>query len=143
MMNNLSSFCILTCLLTVSMPALPAQASIIQLGPGQSIQEAIDAATPGDIIEILPGTYHESINVTKSLILRGISGEDRPILVARDRGNTVRVLANRTRLEGLSLTGATDWSMAGVQVCLKIILSQTIPCKATQSAFLCLLEITQ
>jgi TusA-related sulfurtransferase len=31
------------------------------LGPGQSIQKAIDAANPGDIIEILPGTYNESI----------------------------------------------------------------------------------
>ncbi len=86
------------------------------MGPGQSIQKAIDAASPGDIIEILPGTYNESINITKSLILRGISGKDRPILFAPDRGNTVRIFANRTRLEGLSLTGATDWSMAAVEV---------------------------
>ena len=104
MINNLQSFCILA----VFMLALPAQASIISLGPGQSIQKAIDAANPGDIIEISPGTYKESINITKSLILRGISGKDRPILVARDKGNIVRVYANRTRLEDLSLTGATD-----------------------------------
>jgi parallel beta-helix repeat protein len=112
MINNLSLFCILA----VFMLAIPVQASIISLGPGQSIQTAIDAATPGDIIEILPGTYHESINITKSLILRGISGKDRPILVSRDKGNTIRIFANRTRLEDLSLSGATDWSMAAVQV---------------------------
>ena len=112
MINNSQSFCILA----VLMLAIPAQASIISLGPGQSIQKAIDAADNGDIIEISPGTYKESININKSLILRGIFGKDRPILVSRDKGNTVRIFANRTRLENLSLTGATDWSMAAVQV---------------------------
>ncbi|MCK9566691.1 MAG: right-handed parallel beta-helix repeat-containing protein, partial [Methanothrix sp.] len=114
--SNLPSRYILACLLAVFMLALSAQASIISLEHGQSIQKAIDVANPGDIIEILPGTYNENINITKSLILRGISGKDRPILVSRDRGDTVRILANGTRLEGLSLTGATDWSMAAVQV---------------------------
>jgi nitrous oxidase accessory protein NosD len=76
----------------------------------------LKGASPCDIIGILPGIYNESINITKSLILRGISGKDRQILFAPDRGNSVRIFANSTRLESLSLTGAKGRSMAAVQV---------------------------
>lgn len=38
---------------------------------GESIQEAVDAARPGDTIVVLPGTYHESVQITKPLTLRG------------------------------------------------------------------------
>ncbi|MFE5243831.1 MULTISPECIES: right-handed parallel beta-helix repeat-containing protein [unclassified Streptomyces] len=41
--------------------------------PGESIQSAVDAAHPGDTIVILPGTYHESVLVTKpGLTLQGM-----------------------------------------------------------------------
>lgn len=39
--------------------------------PGESIQEAVDAAQPGDSITVLAGTYHESVQITKPLTLRG------------------------------------------------------------------------
>ncbi|MFC9298898.1 nitrous oxide reductase family maturation protein NosD [Streptomyces sp. NPDC057011] len=39
--------------------------------PGESIQEAVDAAQPGDSITVLAGTYHESVHITKPLTLRG------------------------------------------------------------------------
>ncbi|MFI1396933.1 nitrous oxide reductase family maturation protein NosD [Streptomyces sp. NPDC020681] len=40
--------------------------------PGESIQKAVDAAKPGDSIVIYPGTYRESVLVTKDrLTLRG------------------------------------------------------------------------
>lgn len=39
---------------------------------GQSIQAAVDAARPGDTIDIRPGTYHESVLIKKAdLTLRG------------------------------------------------------------------------
>ncbi|MFC5070308.1 nitrous oxide reductase family maturation protein NosD [Kitasatospora cinereorecta] len=41
--------------------------------PGASIQSAVDAASPGDTVIILPGTYRESVLITKpGLTLRGI-----------------------------------------------------------------------
>ncbi|MFI8189522.1 nitrous oxide reductase family maturation protein NosD [Streptomyces sp. NPDC085946] len=43
--------------------------------PGQSIQQAVDAAKPGDTVLLLPGTHRGSVRVTTSgLTLRGMGG---------------------------------------------------------------------
>ncbi len=42
--------------------AAPAGAVTIIVSPGESVQAAIDAATPGDRIEVQPGTYVENID---------------------------------------------------------------------------------
>lgn len=51
--------------------APPAVAAGRTVHPGESIQKAVDAARPGDSIFVLAGTYHESVNITKRLTLRG------------------------------------------------------------------------
>ncbi len=38
---------------------------------GQSIQTAIDASSPGDIVLVNPGTYHENVILYKKVILQG------------------------------------------------------------------------
>ncbi|WP_412566295.1 nitrous oxide reductase family maturation protein NosD [Streptomyces nojiriensis] len=39
--------------------------------PGDSIQDAVNYARPGDIITVMPGTYYENVLITKRVTLRG------------------------------------------------------------------------
>lgn len=43
----------------------------VTIGPGSSIQAAIDAASPGDVICLKAGTWEENIEITKDLTLQG------------------------------------------------------------------------
>lgn len=51
----------------------PAGASAVHIVlPGQSIQAAVDAASPGDTIQLEPGVYRESVTITTNdITLRG------------------------------------------------------------------------
>ncbi|MEU7365398.1 right-handed parallel beta-helix repeat-containing protein [Streptomyces hygroscopicus] len=73
----------LTAVLVIELAQLPgahaapadraATSHVVQ--PGQSIQAAVDAAAPGDTIEIRPGTYRENLQITTDrLTLRGAGG---------------------------------------------------------------------
>jgi pectin methylesterase-like acyl-CoA thioesterase len=55
-----------------------------------SIQAAIDAANPGDMIEVQSCAYDERINVSKQLTIRGIdTGYGKPIIDAHHSGNSI------------------------------------------------------
>jgi hypothetical protein len=58
---------------TLVAPAASAAASkTIVVGPGQSIQAAVDQASPGDTVLIKPGVYHQSVQIrTNGITLRG------------------------------------------------------------------------
>ncbi len=50
----------------------PASADTIDVLPGESIQAAVNHASPGDVIVVHPGIYHESVTVNVDhLTLRG------------------------------------------------------------------------
>lgn len=64
--------------------ALPAHAAYLHLlRPGESIQQAVDTAKPGDTILLMPGTYRGSVKISVSdLTIRGAG--DAVIIPAAD-----------------------------------------------------------
>ena len=69
-----------------------------------TIQEAIDNASPGNEIHVDSGTYNESVNITKMLILRGIG---MPVVNAGGSGSAITLSADGIALEGFTATNAT------------------------------------
>ena len=64
----------LLCLLLVACatPA-PAPAQSLRVRSGESIAAALELATPGTVVEVEPGVYHEALVVdTPNVTLRGI-----------------------------------------------------------------------
>ena len=56
--------------LTVGSPASARSATHV-VHPGQSIQAAVDAASPGDTVRVLAGEYYESVTIhTNGLTLK-------------------------------------------------------------------------
>src|SRR5262245_12104477 len=55
---------------------------VLRVNPGESIQAALDRCVPGDIIEIRPGAYNETLLVdVDNITIRGLKENDRrPIL---------------------------------------------------------------
>ncbi len=78
--------------------ALPAAAATVQVRPGQDLQAAIQAAAPGDTVEVLRGAYRVNLRIDKQLTLRGI---DRPTLSGGQQGDTIRITAPDVVIEGL------------------------------------------
>ncbi len=77
--------------------------------PFDSIQEAIDAAADGQTVFVQPGTYRESITISRKsvhLIGRETSdpnGTDLPVIQADQKGRIVQINGNST-LSGFALT---------------------------------------
>lgn len=88
----------------------------IQVRPGESIQEAVDQAQPGDTIQVAPGTYRETVLVElPNLTLIGqVAGGRRPVLAGEGvRENGLVVCAAAFELEGFELR---DYTGNGVLV---------------------------
>ena len=88
--------------------------SAFYVKPGQSIQAAINAASSGQIVEVQNGTYHERVNVTKQLTLKGV-GE--PVVDAGGKGSAITISANGSTLLGFTAVGSGKaWNDAGIRV---------------------------
>lgn len=62
-----------------------------------SIQSAINAAQPGDTIQVQPGTYPENIRLNKTLTLTGMSW---PVLRGTGTGSVLTVTADHCVIQG-------------------------------------------
>jgi parallel beta-helix repeat protein len=82
------------------------------------IQDAIDAASPGDTIEVYSGTYYENVNVTKQLTLQGVdTGMGQPVVDAGESGSGITLLADGIALENFEvINSGYYWRDAGITV---------------------------
>ena len=101
----------------VSLSIGTASAATLYVHPGESIQDAIDAASSSDSIEVYSGTYYENVDVTKQLMLRGVdTGEGKPIVDASGNGSAIILSADGIVLEGFDVTNSTGWLGAGIMI---------------------------
>jgi parallel beta-helix repeat protein len=91
-------------------PANAASRHIVR--PGESVQEAIDRATPGETLLLLPGTYRESIEVTvPGLTIRGM-GPGTVLAPGPTRSGTACARAGH----GICVTGTANRPLTGVRL---------------------------
>jgi|LGVF01.1.fsa_nt_gb parallel beta-helix repeat protein len=101
----------------VSLSIGTASAATHYVHPGESIQDAIDAASSSDTIEVYSGTYYENVDVTKQLVLRGVDTDTgKPIVDASGNGSTIILSADGIVLEGFEVTNSTGWLEAGIRI---------------------------
>ncbi len=90
-------------------PAVAIASGVTRNVPGgyPTIQSAVDAAEPGDLILIGPGVYKEEVTVTTpSLIIRGTDRNAVIIDGETVRGNGIAVLADAVAIENLTARNA-------------------------------------
>ena len=81
-----------------------ALAATITVQPGERIQEAIDQARTGDIIEVMSGTYQGTLDIKKEVALMGIdSGEGMPVIDAGSILGSVFMTANNSQISGFRI----------------------------------------
>jgi parallel beta-helix repeat protein len=81
----------------------------IVVHPGQSIQAAIDSAVGGDTILVLPGIYHQSIQITTDhLTLRGAGAEGTVLEPPATAPPNVCTAANGGLASGVCVIGKVD-----------------------------------
>jgi parallel beta helix pectate lyase-like protein len=88
-------------------PSAQAAYGVHVVRAGESIQAAVDAARAGDTVYVMPGVYHESVQITKELTLRGAGARSvtlQPAAVAEPTAGTTAGTATGTA------TGATAGS---------------------------------
>jgi parallel beta-helix repeat protein len=74
-----------------------------------SVKAAVEAADPGDVVEVESGIYKENVRINKSLTLIGKdTGAGKPVIDAGGNGSAATILADGITLDGFNLTNALD-----------------------------------
>ena len=81
----------------------PAEATTTTVSPGESLQAAIAAAAPGDVLRLRAGRYEGTVVIGKSLTLIGEPGAT---IVGPGSGSVIGVTAPEVVIRNLTITGS-------------------------------------
>jgi len=88
-----------TCLLALCTAAAPAAVWTVRpVGPLAHVQQAVDAARPGDTVRIEPGTYLGNVVLDRKLTLEGV---DHPVIRGEGRASVITVKAEGCTIRNL------------------------------------------
>jgi len=111
--KNLALFVLMLALVSTA-----AVADTHYVVPGESIQAAIDAADPGDEIEVAPGAYLEAIDfIGKAIRLYSSGGPDVTLIDGQGAYHVVQCISGEgpdTILEGFIITGGANYFGGGM-----------------------------
>src|SRR5437868_2234682 len=124
-------FAMLTGMLSINVFSTQAQCTVQNLNTGLmycSIQAAIDAPTTlnGHVISVPAGNYNESVNINKSLTLRGAkTGVCAPTRSGTESiitcSNGIRINADNVTIDGFTITGQMDTIGGGYGFAISMI----------------------
>ena len=107
---------LISCVLSLQIvaPAMWAATIVVDPGPGTPIQDAIDAASPGDTVRLTngglggPGFFFETVRVTKRLRLLGLGTGGTIIDAGCTDPIALEVAADDVIIRGLTVQGGTQ-----------------------------------
>jgi len=96
--------------------AVSAKSDVLRVPQNyETIQDAVDAASDGDVIFVGPGTYEENVIVNRSVSIKGAGSAK--TTVQSPNGNTVfTVVASNVRITGLTIKGADNVWQSGILI---------------------------
>lgn len=74
----------------------------------RTIQEAINAANPGDIIRVSNGTYYERLAITKDCLTLIGENPNTTIIDGNQNGTVIKVSANNVTITGFTIRRSSD-----------------------------------
>lgn len=94
--------CRIACLIG-ALAAVPAQAAVREIEPGEPLQAAVEAAQPGDVLHLLPGEHAGPVTIDRRLALIGKPGA---AIVGAGKGSVIILTVPDVRVEGLAIRGS-------------------------------------
>jgi len=108
MRTSIRSTFFVPCLLAALAARAHATTIVVPPGPGTPVQDAIDAAAPGDTIRLMIGDYPEDVVITKPIKLRGVRSAATTVDQTTNLGDagcgggpTVTIIASGVQMRGI------------------------------------------
>ena len=122
-------FMLLLILIALIIPT-PTSAAELHVGRAEgynTIQDAVNAASPGDTVVVAPGTYVENVFVNKSLTIRSSDGAVSTIIQAAAANNNVFSLTGADiQINGFTIVGLHDSSGVGIDHASRCVITNNI-----------------